>query len=58
MALRARSAVLLRIPDGSFKSFENYTVKILAKETKWTSFEVRIPFLEAPGNLTGPGIRF
>ena len=29
------------IPDGSFKSFENYTVKLSAKETKWTSLEVR-----------------
>ena len=29
------------IPDGSFKSFENYTVKLLVKETKWTSFGVR-----------------
>ena len=26
---------------GSFKRFENYTVKLLAKETKWTSLEVR-----------------
>ena len=32
---------LFSIPDGSFKSFENYTVKLLDKETKWTSLEVR-----------------
>ena len=24
-----------------FESFENYTVKLLAKETKWTSLEAR-----------------
>ena len=29
----ARQAVLFSIPDGSFKSFENYTVKLSAKET-------------------------
>ena len=29
------------IKDGSFKSFENGTVKLLAKETKWASVEVR-----------------
>ena len=29
------------IKDGSFKSFENGTVKLLAKETKWTSLEVK-----------------
>ena len=36
------------IKDGSFKSFENGTVKLLAKETKWASVEVRTPhtFLE------------
>ena len=33
--------VLFSIPDGSFKSFENSKVKLLAKETKWTSLEVR-----------------
>ena len=38
---RACLAVLFSIPDGSFKSFENYTVKLSAKETKWTSLEVR-----------------
>ena len=32
---------MFSIPDGSFKSFENYTVKLLAKETKWTSLEVK-----------------
>ena len=34
---RARKAVLFSIPDGSFKTFENYTVEFSAKETKWTS---------------------
>ena len=29
---RARKAVLFSIPDGSFKTFENYTVKLSAKE--------------------------
>ena len=38
---RAREVVLFFIPDGSFKSFENYTVKLSAKETKWTSLEVK-----------------
>ena len=38
---RARLAVLFSIPDRSFKSFENYTVKLPAKETNWTSLEVR-----------------
>ena len=38
---RARSAVLFSIPDGSFKTFENYRVKFSAKETKWTSLEAR-----------------
>ena len=33
--------VLFSIPDGSFKSFEYYRVKLLAKETKWTSLEFR-----------------
>ena len=37
---RARLAVLYSIPDGSFKTFESYTVKFSAKETKWTSLEV------------------
>ena len=32
---------MFSIKDGSFKSFENGTVKLLAKETKWTSLEVR-----------------
>ena len=27
-------------PDGSFRRFENCAVKLLAKETKWTSLEV------------------
>ena len=31
---RARKAVLFSIPDGSFKTFENYTVRFSAKETK------------------------
>ena len=38
---RARSAVLFSIFEGSFKSFENYPVELLANETKWTSLEVR-----------------
>ena len=32
---------LFCVPDGSFKRFENCTVKLLAKETKWTSLEAR-----------------
>ena len=32
---------LFSIPDGIFETFENYTVKFSAKETKWTSLEVR-----------------
>ena len=32
---------MFSVPDGSFKTFENYTVKFSAKETKWTSLEVR-----------------
>ena len=32
---------MLSIPDESFKRFGNYTVKLSAKETKWTSLEVR-----------------
>ena len=58
------------ILESSFKRFDNGTVKLSAKETKWTSLEVRIqhtflenliskydtggPFLERPGELTGP----
>ena len=38
---RARQAVLFSIPDGSIKNFENYTVKLSTKGTKWTSLEVR-----------------
>ena len=38
---RARKAVLFSIPDGSFKTFENYKVKVSAEETKWTLLEVR-----------------
>ena len=34
-------ARLFSIPDGSFKTFESYTVKFSAKETKWTSLEAR-----------------
>ena len=33
--------LLFSIKDGSFKSFEIYTVKLSAKETKWPSSEVR-----------------
>ena len=33
--------VLFFILDSSFKRFENCTVKLSAKETKWTSLEVR-----------------
>ena len=32
---------MFTIKDGSFKSFENGSVKLLAKETKWASLEVR-----------------
>ena len=32
---------LIPIPDGKFKSFQNCSVKLSAKETKWTSLEVR-----------------
>ena len=32
---------MFSILEGSFKSFENYTVELLANETKWTSLEVR-----------------
>ena len=38
---RAREAVLFFIQEGSFKRFENYTVKLSAKETKWTSLRGR-----------------
>ena len=38
---RARSTVLFFILDSSFKRFENCTVKLSAKEIKWTSLEVR-----------------
>ena len=54
---------MFSIKDGSFKSFENGTVKLLAKETKWASLEVRAQhtFLEnliskcdtGPVNLPG-----
>ena len=39
---------MFSIPDGSFKSFENYIVKLLAEETEWFSFGVRthLTFLE------------
>ena len=42
------SCNLFSIPDGSFKSFESFKVKVSAKETKWTSLEFRTPptFLE------------
>ena len=60
---RARKAVLFSIPDGSFKIFENYSVKLSAKQKKWTSLEVRThpTFLETsiskqdngPVNLPG-----
>ena len=33
-------AVLISVKDGSFKRFENGAVKLLAKETKWTSLDV------------------
>ena len=42
---QACSAVLFSIKDGSFKGFENGTVKLSAKETKWTSLEVRTPYI-------------
>ena len=32
---------MFSIPDGSFKRFEYYAVKLLAKETKWTLLEFR-----------------
>ena len=32
---------MFSIPDGSFNRFKNSTVKLSAKETKWTSLEVR-----------------
>ena len=55
---------MISIPDESFKRFGNYTVKFSAKETKWTSLEVRThpTFLETliskydfgPVELPGP----
>ena len=48
---------LFSIPDESFKGFDNYSVKLSAKKTKWTSFEVRTrsTFLEALiSNDSGP----
>ena len=55
---------MFSIKDGSVKSFENGTVKLLAKEAKWTSLEVRTQhtFLEnllskydtGPVKLPGP----
>ena len=46
---RACEAFLFSIPDGSFKRFQNCTIKVSAKETKWTLLEVRThpSFLEA-----------
>ena len=38
---RAREAVFFSVKGGRFKSFENDRVKLLAKETKWVSLEVR-----------------
>ena len=38
---RAREAVLFFIQESSFKRFENCTVKLSAKETKWTSLRGR-----------------
>ena len=38
---QARSAVLFFILDNSFETFENCTVKFSAKESKWTSLEVK-----------------
>ena len=32
---------MVSIPDGSFKRFEYYAVKLLAKQTKWTLLEFR-----------------
>ena len=57
---------MFSIKDGSFKSFENDTVKLLAKETKWASLEVRTQhtFLESLiskydfGPVKLPGARF
>ena len=51
---------MFSIPDGSFKTFESYTVKFSAKETKWTSLgpEHTLVFLrlwfqnKMPGPLT------
>ena len=38
---RALYAVLFSIKNDSFTSFENGTVKLSGKETKWASLEVR-----------------
>ena len=48
-------AVLFSIPDENFKSFENKTVKLLPKETTWTSLEVRThpTFLETSISKSG-----
>ena len=46
---------MFSIPGGSFKSFENYTVKLWAKETKSTSLEVRTHPTFPPGlSRNGP----
>lgn len=37
--------VFFFILDESFKSFENYIVKLLVKEIKWNLLEVRIYFI-------------
>ena len=50
---RACEAALFSIPDGSFKSFENCTAKLSAKETKLTSLEIRThTFLDMKGRKT------
>ena len=38
---RARYGVSFSIPDESFRRFENFMVKLSAKETNLTSFEVK-----------------
>ena len=38
---RTLYGVSFSIPDESFRRFKNFTVKLSAKETNWTSFEVR-----------------
>ena len=63
---RAREDALFSIPDGSFKRFKNCTVKLLAKEPKWTLLVVRThpTFLETlisksdSGPVKLPGARF